>query len=290
MDDELRMKLADIGSPEGLADCIVAHFPQITIPIDLSPIATALGIVQIIAQDTKGFEGVLITQNAKTTGSIAYNKASSPERRRFTIAHELGHFLLPFHAADAQCAKTDMGVMKSKDANRKREAEANRFAASLLMPQKHFAGDIRSLRAPETSHIVKLASDYVVSKEAAARRYTDLCDHVCAVVFSYQGRIRYATKTGTFPFIVPSKDDPIPRDSITSRPVGTPGELSEWSTVDTEAWIGTVRLRGKVMCEQFFEQANGYRLTMLTIEDAVEEDEPDEDADLEESWTPRHRR
>lgn len=284
------MKLADIGSPEGLADCIIAHFRDIRMPVQLMPIATALGIIEVIGQDTKGFEGVLVTHGSKTTGSIAYNKASTPERRRFTIAHELGHFLLPFHGADAQCAKTDMGVLKSKDANRAREAEANRFAASLLMPKGHFIRDIRRLKAPETSHIVTLATDYEVSKEAAARRYTDLCDHVCAVVFSHKGRVRYAAKTATFPFIVPRNDDPLPADTLSSRGRSEPGTMSEWATVDPEAWIGTAPLRGKELCEQFLEQANGYRLTMLTIDDASDEGEPDEEEELADSWTPRHRR
>jgi hypothetical protein len=33
MDDELRMKLADLGSPEALAASIIAHYPGIEIPI-----------------------------------------------------------------------------------------------------------------------------------------------------------------------------------------------------------------------------------------------------------------
>jgi hypothetical protein len=66
MDDVLRMKLADLGSPEALADCIVNHFSNIEIPIPLERIAEAVGIVEVIAQTTDGFEGVLITDGSKT--------------------------------------------------------------------------------------------------------------------------------------------------------------------------------------------------------------------------------
>src|SRR5579871_6961315 len=135
MDNELRMKLADIGSPEALATCIVSHFPDIEAPIPLLRIAEAVGIVEVIPQKTGSFEGVLVTSTAKTTGSIAYNEASNPERSRFTIAHELGHFLLPLHGENAQCAKADMGVLTTMNANRRREAEDNSFAAELLMPK-----------------------------------------------------------------------------------------------------------------------------------------------------------
>ena len=174
---------------------------------------------------------------------------------------------------------------------RVREAEANRFAASLVMPKKLFLRDIRRLGAPETGHIVKLAGDYEVSKEAAARRYTDLCDHTCAVIFSHRGKLRYSCRTKNFPFIDLRSDQPLPTGSISARVPGEPGSLSEWSETEPETWLGSsARLRGKVLYEQYLDQANGYRLSMLTIDDAPDEDEPDEDAEMEESWAPRFRK
>jgi hypothetical protein len=64
--------------------------------------------------------------------------------------------------------------------------------------------------------------------------------------------------------------------------------------VDLDVWLEPTRgLSGKVLYEQFLEQADGHRLTMLTL-DAVETDETDADEDDEEemirSWTPRHKR
>src|SRR5690348_10051245 len=122
MDDELRMKLADLGSPEMLAASIIAHYPGIEIPISVDQIADAVGIVDIVGQTTNSFEGVLVTTAAKGTGSIAYNNASRIERRRFTIAHEIGHFLIPWHDARAQCASADMAVLKSQDVRKNKEA------------------------------------------------------------------------------------------------------------------------------------------------------------------------
>lgn len=292
MSDDLRMKLADLGAPEALADCIVEHYTDIGIPIPLKQIAAAVGIVDIIGQSTDGFEGVLVTNDAKSSGSIAYRKGSSLERKRFTIAHELGHFLIPTHGESAQCAKADMGVIKTSDPNRAKEAEANLFAASLLMPKKLFTRDMRRLGAPETEHVVKLASNYQASKEATALRYTNLCDHTCAVIFSHEGKLRYFCKTKNFPFIDLCKGQPLPLRSISARGRGEPGQMSEWSETEPEVWLGSApRLRGKTLYEQFLAQENGYRLSMLTIDDVDDEDETDEDEDLEASWTPRfHRR
>jgi hypothetical protein len=292
MDEALRMKLADLGSPEALADCIIDHFPGIAIPIPLPRVAEAVGIIEIIGQKTDSFVGVLVTNSAKTTGSIAYNDASQPERRRFTIAHELGHFLLPLHGANAQCAKIDMGILSTDDPKRAREAEANRFAASLLMPRALFMGHMRQLGDPEIAHIVKLARDYEVSKEAAARRYTDLCDDPCAVVFSRHGIVRYCCKTKSFPFIEIRKDQPLPRQSASAQATYDPGQISDWSETVPEIWVrDSRRLRDKMLYEQYLDQMDGYRLSMLTIDGALDDDDdPDEDEELEESWTPRFRR
>ena len=90
MDNELRMKLADLGSPEELAACIIAHYPDIEIPVAVNRVAHAVGIIDLIPQTTSAFEGVLVTDDAKSTGSIAYNEASRLERQRFTVAHEIG--------------------------------------------------------------------------------------------------------------------------------------------------------------------------------------------------------
>lgn len=295
MDDvELRMKLSDLGSPEALANCIVDHFPEIEIPVPLARIAEALGIVDIIGKKTEGFEGVLITDGSKTKGSIVYNESSRPQRRRFTIAHELGHFLLPLHGANAQCAKADMsiGVFTSKDSSRAREVEANRFAASLLMPRALFLSAIRRLGAPETGHIVKLADEYGVSKEACVHRYTDLCDDPCAVIFSRHGIVRYTCKTKSFPFVDLRKGQPLPRQSISSQWKYEPGQISEMSETMPEIWTSdSRRLRRNALYEQFLDQTDGYRLSMLTIEGALDDDDdPVEDEEMEDSWVPKFRR
>jgi Zn-dependent peptidase ImmA (M78 family) len=289
MDNELRMKLADLGSPEALAACIIAHYPEIEIPIPIDRIAYAVGIIDLIPQTSSSFEGVLVTDDAKSTGSIAYNDASRFERRRFTIAHEIGHFLIPWHDASAQCAIADMGVLRSRDARKSKEAEANRFAAALRTPTALFSRDVRRLGAPETEHVVALATKYRVSKEMAARRYTELCDHVCAVIFSHRDVVRYFAKSQSYPFLDVVKGNPLPPGSLSARARSEAGHLSEWTETSAAIWFATSRrIAGRVLYE--LEQRDGYRLTMLTIDDLPDEDEPDEDQELDESWTIRFKR
>ena len=81
----------------------------------------------------------------------------SPGRRRFTIAHELGHWVcqcLEGRGAPVYCRAEDV----SPDADRTLEREANVFAAELLMPEP-------AVRA-EFSRGGDVASRFGVSGEA----------------------------------------------------------------------------------------------------------------------------
>jgi len=286
------MKLADLGSPEALAACIIGHFQDIDIPLPLEPIANAVGIFEIIGQRTDSFEGILVTDSAKSTGSIAYNEASSLKRRRFTIAHELGHYLMPLHGANAQCVKNDMGVFVTKDASLRREAEANRFAAALLMPRGLFLAASRRLGDPEVTHIVTLADEYGVSKEAAVRRYAELCDDPCAVIFSRHGVTGHIYKTANLPFIGLRYGQPLPRQCASMQPTHAAGRISECIETEPGLWFeDTRRFRSASVYEQFLDQADGYRMTMLTVDGDIDEDEDiNEQEEIETSWTPVFRR
>lgn len=68
------------------------------------------------------------------SGYAIYTNARHPvTRRRFTIAHEIGHFYL--HRELIGDGITDDGLYRSRLRDRF-ESQANRFAANLLMPQK----------------------------------------------------------------------------------------------------------------------------------------------------------
>lgn len=288
MDAELRMRLADIGEPSALAECITDYFPDMPIPVPLEEIAEAVGITSLTTVSTTNFEGVLITDAAKTKGSIAVNANSPLERQRFTIAHEIGHFLIVTHTHTAQCVRTDLSVMASSDAGRAKEAEANRFASHLLMPKRRFLADIRKLGQYEVSHIVQLASRYQVSKEAAARRFTGVSQTDCAVIFSHNGLVRGVCSSKAFPFVNVRKGDRLPPRSRSSSSGLAVGSASDWTEHETDVWLGK-HLRGKLIYEQFLQQANGYGMTLLTLDDA-DDVSADDDDDEDDEWEKRQIR
>ncbi|MGL4767430.1 MAG: ImmA/IrrE family metallo-endopeptidase [Formosimonas sp.] len=101
------------------------------IPVDVMGIAQKMGIVL-----NPTFEELAVSGYIELKNSIpycTYNALESETRQRFTVAHEIGHYVLG-HLQDGK---------KFRDTSRSfelgqnvQETQANRFAAELLMPSK----------------------------------------------------------------------------------------------------------------------------------------------------------
>lgn len=288
-DTDLLMALADCGSPDRLLRVILAHRTDWKPPVPLEEFAASVGIEEIKPLTTDGFEGALITDEAKSRGVILFNAASAAQRRRFTIGHELGHFLVPSHRGHQQCTSKDMKQMRQSGERERREAEANAFSAGLLMPKPWFEREMGQLGDADVTHVRTLARMFDTSLEATANRYVDLTDDCCAFVFSKDGVIRYTRGTDDFPRMAVRAKDPLPAGCASAAP-RVPGDgVSGWAEVVGETWLQEGKRRLPQILEQSIAQANGYRLTLLFI-DAEEVAEEEADDEEDDSWRPRFRR
>lgn len=113
-----------------------------------------------------------------------------PRRKRFSVAHELGHFELHREHSVVLCSSQDIDDWKQRGDNISPEQEANEFAAALLLPERFFASLCRD-SDPSLDLVAELASTFNVSLTATALRYLRFCDEICAVVFSQDGHIKW---------------------------------------------------------------------------------------------------
>jgi Zn-dependent peptidase ImmA (M78 family) len=130
----------------------------------------------------EGVSGTLVIENNK--GYIAYNPSDSATRQRFTMAHELGHFLL--HAANPNSSKVfvDMSfIVKYRGSKNytpsewKQEQQANAFAAALLMPLKFIKVELakkENQKLGEVELIESLAKTFEVSVPAMTFRLNNI--------------------------------------------------------------------------------------------------------------------
>jgi len=96
----------------------------------------------------------LLDKQEERYDEIHYNENNSWHRNRFTIAHEIGHLIL-----NTSCDKSFLSFNFTKNSI---EAEANQFAAELLIPLTLIKKDLQNPNAK----ISQLAWKYIVSKEA----------------------------------------------------------------------------------------------------------------------------
>lgn len=148
--------------------------------VDVFDIAEKLGL-QVSEHDLgDNVSGVLYIDKGK--GVIGYNKKESEVRRRFTVAHEIGHFLL--HRLENEVF-VDKKVFvplfrddKSTTGEIKQEREANAFAAALLMPKERVVKELKNIEFDlgddKDDVISKLASNFKVSSQAMMYRISNL--------------------------------------------------------------------------------------------------------------------
>lgn len=144
-------------------------------PVQVERIARKLGLdVKFEAADDD-LSGALVRENGRAL--IGVNSRHHPNRQRFTIAHEIGHFRLhapsEFHMDD-DFARVVFRDKNSSLASDQEEIEANQFAAELLMPEDLLRSDLPKRRRIDPAVIESLAQRYAVSKQAMEIRLRNL--------------------------------------------------------------------------------------------------------------------
>ncbi len=120
--------------------------------------------------------GLLLTEDGKNI--IGLNRNESPVRKRFTLAHELGHYF--FHRTDTDeflsITKINFRNEESSSGEKLKEREANYFAANLLMPEFMLKSEINKLDSDLTVEeaVSQLALIFQVSEAAMTYRLTNL--------------------------------------------------------------------------------------------------------------------
>ncbi len=136
-------------------DDLLAHFQVVRPPVPVDAIVRRLGI-PVVELENPGWSGAVdSTENGLAT--IFLRKGDPPWRKRFTLAHELAHLLLHV-TGRAYRDDTFRGTAE--------EAEANEFAADLLMPLWMLEG----AASQEARDAARLARRFEVSEMAMDRR------------------------------------------------------------------------------------------------------------------------
>jgi len=258
------VELADLVRPEQIVEEIVRQNPDLTLPVPIEEIARLAGISKIEGLLNEGFEGALVTNSAKSNGVIFYNERSIKSRQRFTIGHELGHFLLPWQRnSNFQCKSVDIGIGSATNAEW--EIQANRFSADILMPPSILKQKLLVCGEPEMTHIIQLQKEFDTSMEMTARRLVEMSEYPCAVVFSKDNKVRYFWRSEYFPYwLCVKKGSDLPR---VSQSKNNTSDIDEWYEIEGYWWIDDSNDEEipEFIYEQTLVQNEGYKITLLSL-------------------------
>jgi hypothetical protein len=239
-------------------------------PTPVEDIAMDHGVVCLEANLT----GCLARLVRKGGRGIIRTKMSirEPGRKRFAIAHELGHWFL--HEAESQyfiCTAEQMREYKGSPL----EVEANIFASELLMPTFLFR-PLAQDAAPCLDSISTLSGKFVTSLTATGMKFVDLNRHECVLVLSTDGKVTWSKQKGNRSGLRIEKGMTLHQDSLARYVAESPGKMGP-TQVDPEVWIAQNWYGRQIEVTEESWKLDGYNsvLTLLVVTDVDEPAEED---------------
>lgn len=288
---EQRYKAAERVAEKKLTEWGIASLP-------IDPIAIAkekLGILVTPKPNTaNGVSGMLV-RHRNTFGILYATHINSEGFQRFSVAHEIGHYVLDGHIdyilPDGDGEHISKAGFVSNDSY---ELEADSFAAALLMPDPMFSQEIER-SGDGLAAVERLAILCRTSLTATAIRYTNKTPTPVAVVMSTLNRVDYCFMSEAFRELEGltwlRKGSVVPKEVETHQFNRDPANITFSKKTQTKTnlqdWFdGPQRI---TVTEEVVGLGN-YGKTLTIISSDVFADDEDEDEDLEERWAVRFRK
>jgi hypothetical protein len=235
--------------------------------------------LQLHYRNATSYEGALLRMKGIPRGYIVLSsEVQEVRRKRFTLGHEIGHYLLPDQQDLCQpCGKIQIESWDETLA--KPERDANQFAAEILMPRSIVQPFLRE--SPRLSHIEQIAQACETSLTASAYRLCELSSFRVAMVWSEALRVRWYKPSEEFVRWIRKgsvRQDSYAFDAFEGRPVP-----ATFESVPASAWLFEKGLKPDAYILEHSVPMPNYDgvLTLLFIPEEIE-DRGDSEPVLEE--------
>lgn len=192
------MASANEGGARRAAREVLAELGISAYPIQPDDIAQKKGLVIESRNDFPAGVFGALWRSGNDFGIIVSSACPTPGHRRFTIAHELGHYHVDGHVeqlfASGNAVAPSLGG-HFRDQRDPVEVEADAFAGELLVPTAFARALVDG--APLGMHaVMRLRDTFDVSLSCAAIRLAQLADEALVVVLSKDGVIEWTARSG----------------------------------------------------------------------------------------------
>ena len=183
-------------------------------------------------------------------------------RKRFAIAHELGHFVLHRKRSPIEICTEASFFQWYK--NTTEEEEANTFAVELLMPAELFI-TLCGNKQPSLKEIARIAEEFQTSLSATAIRYIEYGKTPSAIIAANQGKISWYAVHRSFPYRVKGKGSPLHEFSCANDYFAKGDAPTEAETVLGIAWLEDPDIGGKCYLFEEVIPLKAYDTTLSLI-------------------------
>lgn len=166
-------------NPAEKAQEILRQYGITNAPVPVDSIARQMGVDIRYSTLDDELSGMIFIKDGYAI--IGVNKLHHPNRQRFTIAHELGHFVMhkPLITNEVHVDRQFKVLMRDGNAatgTQREEVEANRFAAALLMPESLVLEAIanHTFDIDDENPLSSLAKQFKVSRQTMEYRVRNL--------------------------------------------------------------------------------------------------------------------
>lgn len=154
-------------------------------------------IERVSSLSMNGCDGALYpSKTLPRTWGIVFNNSLSGGRKNFTIAHELGHYLIHRHKSPNngfECTASNIEQGAGLDI----EKEADKFAAYLLMPFNDFRSQIPATEYITFQKIIRASERYGSSITATILRWLEYTEVRAMMIVSNEGFINWSKSSNS---------------------------------------------------------------------------------------------
>lgn len=241
---------------------------EIEKPNDLMWVLNELDIKYFETSLDEGVDGALLCAD-DNYGILINENIRYASRKRFTIAHELGHYWIPEHFGNFNCTSVSIG---SFDLKSNYEMQADIFAAEFLMPTPLFVEDIK-YKSPSIGNFELLADKYGTSLTATSIKFIKNDETPGMLVYAADSKVKWSINSKNNYWNLNYKND----SNIVQRMYSS-GQNVVDDTMDSYYWFDDFKYDNVNISVRNFKNLNAQLIYIsLPVDDSIydyeEEDE-----------------
>jgi Zn-dependent peptidase ImmA (M78 family) len=226
--------------------------------IDLAAIAGSRGAM-VVYRQLDGCDARLLASSSGAV--ISVNSNGHPSRRRFSLAHELAHWICDRKTGSFLCAKSDIGPQNAEA--KSVEAHANAFASQLILPD-YLVVPWAQGKKSNLDIAAALADDFDASLTAAAIKLSKRSSSPSCVACHSQSKLIWHMRNDAFGSDFYVKPELHPETDAFTMAYGSGGK-SRPKKEAADRWISGRDVYRMTVETQSLKLPDGTVLTMITI-------------------------